>query len=196
VRTTGAALALSLALALVVDPAFASEAAEAAEHGAHHGPDWAYFFYHAFGLAVLLGIIGYYTRTPLANFLKDRSDEIRRRIEAAVSALAAARAESAELSARVARLAAENEDLVRQAAEQAEAERVQALERARQAAERIREEAKLAADQEIVRARRELRDEAATLATRLAGEMLRQSVTAEDDKRIVGEFVERVGAAR
>jgi F-type H+-transporting ATPase subunit b len=190
----GIGLGLALVLAVAGDPALAAESG--GEHGAHHGPDWAYFFYHAFGLAVLLGILGYYARTPLANFLKDRSDEIRRRIDAAESALAAARAESAELSERVARLAAENEELVRAAAEQAEAERVAALERARQAAERVREDARRTADQEIARARRELRDEAATLSTKLAGELLRQSITPDDDRRIVGEFVQRVGEPR
>jgi len=188
---------LLIAIALVADPALASEAAHAAaEHGAHHGPDWGYLFYHAFGLAVLLGIIGYFARTPLAAFLQDRSDEIRRRIDAAESALATARAEAAELRARVDRLATENEELVRVAAEQAEAERAASLERARQAAERIREESKRAADQEITRARRELRDEAATLATKLAGELLRQSITPDDDRRIVGEFVARIGERR
>lgn len=191
------ALVVLVAIALVADPALASESARAAaEHGVHHGPDWGYLFYHAFGLAVLLGIIGYFARTPLASFLRDRSDEIRRRIEAAESALATASAEAAELRARVDRLAAENEELVRVAAEQAEAERAASLERARQAAERIREESKRAADQEITRARRELRDEAATLATKLAGELLRQSITPDDDRRIVGEFVARIGERR
>ena len=191
------ALALLVVCALVADPALASEAAHAAaEHGEHHGPDWGYFFYHAFGLALLLGVITYYARTPLAAFLRDRSDEIRRRIEAAESALASARAEAQALRARVERLAAENEELVRGAAEQAEAERAAALERAKQAGERIREESKRAADQEITRARRELRDEAATLATRLAGELLSQSITPDDDKRIVGEFVQRLGERR
>jgi F-type H+-transporting ATPase subunit b len=184
-------LSLVVLCALGADPALAAGAA--AEHGAHHGPDWGYFFFHAFGLALLLGVIAYFARTPLANFLKDRSDEIRRRIEAAESALATARAENDELRARVARLAAENDELVRGAAEQAEAERAAALERARQAAERIREDSRRTADQEIARARRELRDEAATLATRLAGELLRQGITPDDDKRIVGEFVERIG---
>jgi F-type H+-transporting ATPase subunit b len=186
-----AILSLVILCALGADPALAAGAA--AEHGAHHGPDWGYFFSHAFGLALLLGVIGYFARTPLANFLKDRSDEIRRRIEAAESALATARAENDELRARVARLGAENDELVRGAAEQAEAERAAALERARQAAERIREDSRRTADQEIARARRELRDEAATLATRLAGELLRQGITPDDDKRIVGEFVERIG---
>jgi F-type H+-transporting ATPase subunit b len=179
-----------LLVGLVVFPALASEVA--AEHG-HHGPDWGYFVYHSLGLAVLLGVLAYFTREPLKDFLRDRSDGIRRQIESAEEALAAARGEAAELRARLARVAEENEALVVAAAEQGAAERVLALQRARQAAERIREESKRAADQEIKRARRELQEEAARLATSLAGELLRQGMTSDDDRRIVGEFVEQIG---
>jgi len=186
-------LAVLLALCLagfVVEPAFASEAA--AEHG-HAGPDWAYFVYHSIGLAALLGILTYFTREPLRNFLLDRSDGIRRQIEAAEAALASARAEAAELRARLARSTQESDAFVQAAAAQAEAERVAALERAQQAAERIRQESKRSADQEIARAKRELQGEAAQLATSIAAEVLRQVMTPEDDRRLVGEFVEQIG---
>jgi F-type H+-transporting ATPase subunit b len=181
-------LTLAIVCALAAQPALASEAA--AEHGAHHGPDWAYFFYHAFGLALLLGVLTYFARTPLANFLKDRARDPppsrpRRRAPGR-------RARDRGLRARGSARGRERR-LARAAADQAEAERSAALERARQAAERIREESKRTADQEIARALRELRDEAAALATQLAGELLRQGITPDDDKRFVGEFVERIG---
>jgi F-type H+-transporting ATPase subunit b len=179
-----------LLAALVAEPALASEAA--GEH-AHAGPDWAYFVYHALGLAVLIGVLVYFTREPLKKFLIERSDGIRRQIESAEAALEAARAEAAELRTRLDRIADENAELVRVAAELAETERVFALERARQSAERIREESRRAADQEIVRAKRELQEEAAQLATSLAAEILRKSVTPDDDRRILGEFVEQIG---
>ena len=186
---------LALLLALVfagslVEPAFASEAA--AEHG-HGGPDWAYFMYHSIALALLLGVLVYFTREPLKNFLLDRSEGIRRQIEGAEAALASARAEAAELRARLERASQETEAFVRAAAAQAESERVAARERAEQAAERIRQEAKRSADQEIARARRELQDEAAQLATSIAAEILRQGMTPDDDRRLVGEFVEQIG---
>ncbi len=167
-------------------------AAASAEHG-ETGLDWGYFFFHALGLGILIGVIVYFAREPLKNFLLDRSDGIRRRIEGAEQALAAARAETAELNARLARANEENAEFVRAACEQAEAERVLALERANQAAERIRQEARRAADQEILRARRELQEEAAQLATNLAAEIIRQSVTPDDDRRLVSEFVEQIG---
>ena len=186
-------LTLLLALlvaAFAVEPAFGSEAAAA--HG-HEGPDWAYFAYHSLGLAALLGVIVYYAREPLKNFLLDRSAGIRRQIEAAEAALATARAEAAELRARLARAGEDSEAFIRAAAAQAEAERVLALERAQQAAERIRQESRRSADQEIARARRELQSEAAQLATSIAAEILRQGMTPDDDRRLVAEFVEQIG---
>jgi F-type H+-transporting ATPase subunit b len=182
-----------LLILLAAAAALPAIAADDAAHHAEHGPDWAYFVYHSIGLAVLLGVIIYFAREPLQGFLRDRSDGIRRQIESAEQALAAARSEAAELRTRLARVAEENEALVTAAAEQAEGERVFALERARQAADRIREESRRSADQEITRARRELQEEAARLATTLAGELLRQGMTADDDRRIVGEFVEQIG---
>ncbi len=186
-------LALLLAPLLIgfaVEPAFASEAA--AEHG-HEGPDWAYFVYHSIGLALLLSILAYFTRAPLKSFLQERSEGIRRQIEGAEAALATARAEAAELRAQLARVTQENDAFVQAAATQAEAERELARERAQQASERIRQESKRSADQEIARARRELQDEAAQLATSIAAEILRQGMTPDDDRRLVGEFVEQIG---
>jgi F-type H+-transporting ATPase subunit b len=186
-------LALLLAPLLIgfaLEPAFASEAA--ADHG-HGGPDWAYFVYHSIGLALLLSILAYFTRAPLRSFLQERSEGIRRQIEGAEAALATARAEAAELRAQLARATQENDAFVQAAATQAEAERVLARERAQQASERIRQESKRSADQEIARARRELQDEAAQLATNIAAEILRQGMTPDDDRRLVAEFVEQIG---
>lgn len=179
-----------LALALVTEPALGAEAV--GDHG-HGGPDWAYFAYHSIGLALLLGVIVYYTRAPLKSFLLERSEGIRRQIEGAEAALATAQAEAAELRARLSSASREQEAFVRAVAEQAEAERGLALERAQQSAERVREESRRAADQEIARARRELQDEAAQLATTIAAEILRQGITSDDDRRLLGEFVEQIG---
>jgi F-type H+-transporting ATPase subunit b len=185
------ALLLALLLALLAAvPALASEAA--AEH-VDAGLDWAYFFFHSLGLAVLIGVLVYYTREPLKNFLLDRSDGIRRQIEGAEAALAAARAEVTELHARLARASDESDAFVQAAADQAVAERGLAMERAGQAAERIRQESRRAADQEIARARQALQEEAAQLATTIAAEILRQGMTPDDDRRLVLEFVEQIG---
>jgi len=173
--------------------ALATSARAAEEHGEHAAASPLLIVYHALGLAVLIGVLVYFARTPVQTFLRDRSDTLRRQLETARLALERAEASSREANARLARLAEENEALVRGAAEQAEVEKARAIERAREAAERVREEARRSADQEIERARGELQREAARLATSLAGEIVRQNMTPQDDERLLGEFVERVG---
>jgi F-type H+-transporting ATPase subunit b len=175
---------------------FAARVAAAAEHGeaaGHHAPDWSLLAFHAFGLTVLIGVIVYYAGTPLKTFMRDRSDNLRRQLEQSRAALDRAEAANRELSARLARIADENEAAIRDAADIAELERQRAVERARAAAERVREEAKRAADQEIDRARAALQSEAAKLAVSLAGEMVKTNLTPDDERRLLGEFVARIG---
>jgi F-type H+-transporting ATPase subunit b len=182
---------------VVTSLAFLARTAEAqhAEHAAHaeHATEWSLLVFHTFGLAILIGVIGYFARQPLQMFLRDRSDGLRRQLDNARAALENARKANAAIRARLDRIADENEALVREAAELAEIERGRALERARSAAERVREEAKRAADQEIERARAELQAEAARLAISLAGELVRTNLTPDDERRMVAEFVERAG---
>ncbi len=104
-----------------------------------------------------------------------------------------AEAELERLRRRLEGFDAEARELVAVATEAAEGERSRALERAAAAAERLRGEARRVADQEVKRARQELRAEAAELATALAGEILREVMTPDDDKRLVNDFIDRVG---
>ena len=60
------------------------------------------------------------------------------------------------------------------------------------AAEKIKDQAKTLADQEIVRARAELRDEAARLAVQLAEQTLKGAMRPEDQDRLVGEYLTKV----
>ena len=48
------------------------------------------------------------------------------------------------------------------------------------------------AKQEIARARVVLRQEAAELATQLAGDLVRRNLEADDDRRLVSDAVERI----
>ena len=173
--------------------ALAAGALAAEEPGEHAAASPMLIVYHAFGLAVLIGVLVYFARAPIQTFMRDRSDTLRRQLETAKQALERAEATNREANARLTRLADENEALVRDAAQQAEIEKTRAIERARAAAERVREEARRSADQEIERARAELQSEAARLATSLAGEIVRQNLNAQDEERLLSEFVERVG---
>ena len=102
----------------------------------------------------------------------------------------AARAVHSKPSGKRSRLS----EIRRASSERAQVERERILADAVAAGERIRSDARTAVEQELRRAREELREEAADLAIQLAGDMLRSQVTDADRERLVDEFITRVDA--
>lgn len=187
---------LLLALILLVGPeAWAAGGGGHGEQAAAHGPDWWQFGRHALNLSILIGVLIYFAGPALRDFFKQRSEDIRREIEAAENALREAEAEIAELRSRLSGFDDEARQLVDTVGDAAEREKARVIERAEQTAERIREDAKRVADQELARARAELHAQAVVLATEIAAEVLREQTSTDDDRRLVSEFTERMGAS-
>lgn len=167
----------------------------AAAGDAEHGPDWAMLGFQVLNTAILGALLVRFARQPIRDFLARRRQAIAGEIAAADQELARARAELERVRERLAGLEREADALLRDAKERAEAERENTLARANAIAVRVREEARRVADQEIERARQELRDEAAALAVSHASELLRQSVRPADDERLLRTYNARVGSA-
>ena len=163
-------------------PAVALASEEAAGHESN-------LFWHALNLALILGVIIYFARSPIQSFMADRRQSIEQSIESAKRELESAEARLAECNARVNSLDREIEEIRNAVRAQAESERDRLIADARTAAERIRRDAALAVEQEGRRAREELRDEAAEIAVRLAGDLLKRQVGDTDRARLVDEFV-------
>ena len=172
-----------LALTLVLAPG-AARAAEA--EGSTE------LFWHGLNLLLVLGAIVYFGRAPLRSFLAERRQKIEEGIEAARGELAAAEQRLAECNERMASLDRELDEIRRNVRELAERERDRLLAEASAAAERIRRDAAAAVDQELRRAHQQLRDEAAALAVRLAGDLLHGQLTDADRARLADDFVEKV----
>ncbi len=149
-------------------------------------------FWPALNVAILIVALVYFGRRPIQDFFSARQDRIRDELDAAASALAQAEARHTEWQRKLAQLDAEMARIRTQARERAEAERKHILADASAAAERIRKDARSAADQELRRAREELRREAAELALELAAETLRARVNDSDRSRLVDDFIETI----
>ena len=106
--------------------------------------------------------------------------------------LTVAEARQAEISARLRDLEAQLEEIAELSKQRAEEESERILAKARAAAERIQSDALEATAQELLRAQRELRAEAAGLAVELAGEILKEQVGDADRQRLLDEFITRV----
>jgi F-type H+-transporting ATPase subunit b len=175
-----------LAWLLVVAAPSAAFAADGGESGIGH------LVWEIVNLALLLGILVYFGRTPVREYFAQRRTAIREGLEGSARLLREAESRMDAWQARLERVEAETSEIAATARRQAELERERILADARAGAERIRRDATAAVEQEVRRARAKLREEASDLAVELAERMLREQVTERDRKRLVEEFVERV----
>ncbi len=183
----GLTIAAGVALLLAALPA-------QAETGGHAG-GLGSLIYPTLNLVLLIGVLVYFTRKPLADFFSDRRKAIQADLAAANALRADAEARYAKWQRRLIDLESELAGIRATARERAATEREHILADATAAAERIRRDAQAAVDQELRRARAQLRQEAAALAVALASETLQRQVTAADQDRLLDEFVQTIERA-
>jgi len=183
-----APLAASLCAAAV---AFAAEAG-GAQHGVGVHIPWGEILKQAINFLLLAGVLVYFLRKPVSSFLKERSDLLRKAIDDAAKARAEAAEKLAAIETRTGKLADEiagmNAKMDVEAA--AEARRLQETVAAEIA--RIRAQSEFTGEQEVKKAREELRREASLLTARAAEELVRKSLSPEDQERLVRENLEKI----
>jgi F-type H+-transporting ATPase subunit b len=146
-----------------------------------------------FNLALVIVVLVWMARKPLAGFYASRTAGIREQLEEAQAARAEAEAKLAEVEGRMARLdeelrqiketaEREGQDEYRRLAAAAAADAEKIVERARQEIEGMTRAAHI-----------ELKAHAAELAVRLAEKRIRRDITDEDRARLFERFVTRVG---
>ena len=124
------------ACALIAGHAIAADEAHAA---AGHGTDWRLLGLQALNVSVLGFILIRYARKPLNDFLKQRSLDIRGRIESAERGLASAEQELSTLRARLGQMEIEKREFIAEAEKAATAEAARHVERANETSIRIQE---------------------------------------------------------
>jgi F-type H+-transporting ATPase subunit b len=143
-------------------------------------------------LALLLAVLFFLARKPVQAFFQDRRDRIQGEIQSAAQLRKEAEERYAKWQRQLVDLDAELERVRATSRERAEAERERILAEARAAAERIRSDAHVAVEQELRRARDQLREEAAALSIQLASELLQAQVTDTDRDRLLDEFIAKI----
>jgi F-type H+-transporting ATPase subunit b len=143
-------------------------------------------------LALLLAVLVVFARKPMKAFFQDRRDRIQGELQSAAQLRKEAEQRYAKWQRQLVDLDAELERVRATARERAEAERERILADARAAAERIRSDAHVAVEQELRRAREQLREEASALSIQLASELLEAQVTDTDRDRLLDEFIAKI----
>lgn len=203
------AVAAALAVLLLAPPAVAlaqheqpsaapaGEQAAAGEHGAEgeHGSPVVGTIARLFNFAVLAGTLVYFLRSPFATYLADRATQIRSDLVKAVDMRVSAAAQVAAIERKMAALPGELDALRKAGADEVAAEEA----RIRQAAEaeraRLLEQARREIDSQLKLAERALVARTADLAVGVAARRVKSTITAEDQARLVDQYLGRLGAA-
>lgn len=147
-----------------------------------------------FNFAVLVFILVHFLRRPIANYLVDRSQQIRHALVEAAATRERASADLASVQARLAALPAELQALKARGAEevQAEQERIKVL--AASERERVLAQTRREIDQRYRLARRALLQETAEQASVIARARIERDMTPDDQARLIDRYLTQVRA--
>jgi F-type H+-transporting ATPase subunit b len=171
--------------------ALASEAEEG-----HHHLNWTDFTYRTVAFVILVGVLVKLLKKPIANFLNARRDEIQRLLAELDAKTSEARAELSRVKDKVGSLEQETKKIVDELIAEGEAEKKKIIEAAHRQAEYIQQQAEVAIEQEILAARDSLKNEVADLSVAAAHDLIQKKMKADDQQRLVREFITKVVEAK
>ncbi len=195
-KTTSRNKSLILAagvLVLLLVPAIALASGGGGEHHVDSGVLIKDFAYRCFNFALMVGLLVYFVRKPLRNGLRSRREEIEKTLADAEEAKLAAEAKYREYSEKLEKATEEIAEISAAIRREGELERNKILEHAKEMAGKIVEEADAKAANAVAKAKAELREEAAHLAVELAEEQIKKDFGADDQQRLVSEYMQKVG---
>ncbi|MEW5984796.1 MAG: ATP synthase F0 subunit B [Acidobacteriota bacterium] len=183
-----ATLGLLLMLPLV---AVASEEAE----GEHAGNPILEMVAKVVNFGVLAGTLVYFLRSPMASYLTNRKVQIRRDLVRAREMKEAATAQLTQIDEKMAALPAELEALRKAGAEEVVAEESRIRGAAEHERMRLLENTKRDLQLQLRIAERTLTRHAAELAIAVATDRAKQTITDQDQRRLVERYLGQVGGS-
>ena len=180
---------ICVALMLAVVALVPSELLAAAE-GEHEGilPTVAKLF----NFAVLIGVLVYFLRTPIADYLRVRSTQIREALVTAAEMRQTATAQLEAIHQQLALLPSELEALKKRGVEDTAAEEARIAATAKVERARLLEQMRREIDMRLRVARRELTEHAAALAVQVAEDRIRRNITADDQLRLLDRYTTQI----
>ena len=155
-----------------------------------HEP-WA-FLVKLLNFAVVVGILLKFAAKPAKNFLQNRRNSVKEKVDEADRLFKEAENLKSTYESKLAGLDSEMEALRKAAIEEAEKEKSRIVAEALALAERIRQQAQLAYDQEMKDAMTAVQAQIARRTLQAAEASVRQIFMEEDHNKMVDEFVEKL----
>ncbi|MGV8073643.1 MAG: hypothetical protein AB2L11_03635 [Syntrophobacteraceae bacterium] len=169
---------------------------EGGEHGGGHALNWSDFLLRSLNFVIVVAILVKLLKKPLVNFLATRREDIRELLEQLQAKRLEAEKVAAEYQAKLSTLDDQTKQIVAELLAEGESEKQKIIDAAKKQAEYIKQQAQLAAQQEIKIAKERLQEEIAELSVAAAEDILRKKIKAEDQDRLVKDFMTRVVEAK
>ena len=181
-----------LLLTVLALAGFASEGGESAHH-VDTGKQLKDFAWRVLDFGALLALVIWaLKKANVKGTLAARQEGIDKALREAAEAKDAAEKKLAEYSGKLVAANKEIDEIYAAIRTEGEAEKVRIIAEAKVMAEKIREQASQSANQEVLKARTELRVEAARLAVELAEKSIKEKIVKNDQDRLVGEYLTKV----
>lgn len=150
------------------------------------------FAWRVANFLILLGILYWLMWKKMKSFFSGRREGIKASLEEAEVVKADAEKKFKEYDEKIKKAEEEIQGIAAMIKAQGEEEKKRIIADAGRAAEKMKEDAKARMDQELKKAKNELRLEASELAVQLAEDILKKKVTKEDHEGMVREYLDRM----
>ena len=151
-------------------------------------------FWRVINFIALMIILVKFGAKPIASGLTGRQKNIKNEIDELEKRKTDAEAQYREFEAKLSTVEKDIDSIVEKAVAQAEVEKTKIIEKAEQAADDIKRQAELAIQQEIMEARRTLKNDVADQAAAMAEELIVKNLKPEDQAKIIEDYLDKVGA--
>lgn len=145
---------------------------------------------------VLIGVLWYVLKKPLSTFFSERKEQIRKDLEEAKIQREKAERTIEEYREKLAGMEQELEKMRAELQKSGETESAKVAANAERMANSMVEAAKLAAEQEVRKAKIALKNEAVELAVQMAESLITEKIDEDDRKRIVEDYLVKVGGMK
>ena len=169
-------------------------AEESAGHSADRSGDLWDLLYRFINFALMVIILFFVVRkTSLKDFFRNKSEDIRQRIETLEKEKKEAEDRYKEMEKQLRSLESMEQEIIEQYRKEGLIEKEKIIAEAKERVDGIIEQSELTIKQEIQSAKNRLRREVMEVAAQKAGEIISREISEDDQDNLINEFIEGVG---
>jgi F-type H+-transporting ATPase subunit b len=178
-----------------------AHAAEGADGGGHGEGSLSTaklkdLFWRVLNFIALMIILVKFGAKPIASALGGRQATVKNELEDLETRRDEAEKQYRDFESKLATVEKDIDSIVEKAVAQAEVEKAKIIEKAEQAVDDMKRQAEQSIQNEIVEARRDLKNYVADQATVIAEELIVKNLTPDDQVKIIENYLDKVGAVQ